>query len=291
MAAAVCEGSLESLKDLAEDLVDMEEVIVGLSIYVALSLVWGVARVFYFWRMGPTRGHFPPDELVARLVLVILQTCLRLCRRGWAGPEPREGEPRPNILAAIAADLRRRNAATCTSGTESESAYYEDVEMPTTGLAGPAFNHPLSAILPPVERVLAARLVQPVCANPTPVLVNRTEEWVEETAVRKGVSAPSLSTSVRAEPDDDLEDVSVDASMEAVSGHTVSEDGRSEASQRLDEVLESSTLDRTAGDLNATLTPENATSDTVSEKYFNYFMISIRTGLIFSVQFFLNCSK
>jgi hypothetical protein len=99
------------------------------------------------------------------------------------------------------------------------------------------------------------------------VLVDRTEEWVEETAARKEASVPSLSTSVMVEPDYDLEDVLMDTSMEAVSGHTVSEDRRSEASQGLEEVLASSILDRTAGDLNATLTPANSTNDTVSKIY------------------------
>jgi hypothetical protein len=267
VAAAVCEGSLESFRGLMGDLVDMEGVIVGLAMYMVLSLVWGLARVVYFWKKGPTRGHFPPDELVARLVLAILGACLKLCRAGWADAAPRGEEPTPTARAALAADLRRRLTATCSSGEESEYTYYEEVEVPTTGLAGPAFNLPLSAILPPLERVPAASLVQPVCANPSPVLVDRTEEWVEETAARKEASVPSLSTSVMVEPDYDLEDVLMDTSMEAVSGHTVSEDRRSEASQGLEEVLASSILDRTAGDLNATLTPADSTNDTVSKIY------------------------
>lgn len=79
VAAAVCEGSLESFRDLMGDLVDMEGVIVGLAMYMVLSLVWGLARVVYFWKKGPTRGHFPPDELVARLVLAIFGACLKSC--------------------------------------------------------------------------------------------------------------------------------------------------------------------------------------------------------------------
>ncbi len=265
LAAAMCEGSLESLKGLMGDLVDMEGVIVGLAMYMMLSLVWGLARVVYFWKKGPTRGHFPPDELVARLVLAIFGACLKLCRADWAGAAPRGEEPTPTARAVLAADLRRRLTAPCSSGEESEYTYYEEVEAPTTGLVGPAFNRPLPAIVPPVERVPAAKLVRPVCANPSPVLVNRTEEWVEETAARKGASAPYLSTSVRVEPGSDLEDVPTDSSMEAVSGHTASEDAKSEASQGLDRVLASSILDRTEGDLNATLTPADTTNDTVSK--------------------------
>ena len=67
--AVNCREAVETLVETAAVLCDGDGAVIGLSAYLAVSMLWGLARIIYFWWTGPEGGRFPPDVLLTEWVV------------------------------------------------------------------------------------------------------------------------------------------------------------------------------------------------------------------------------
>ena len=130
--ASSCTGALGSLGDAAAVFLDSGSAVIGLTAYVAVSMLWGLARVVHHCWTGPNGGRFPPDAFMAALFIRVVYGC-------WTAVKIKLSQPltvRLPATGAVSNSFRR-----VARGSQVEEVI--DSEMPwasQTGIPGPAFS-------------------------------------------------------------------------------------------------------------------------------------------------------
>lgn len=238
--ASFCEGARLSLLELVEEMKGGSAAVICLSLYCALSILWGIARIAHYHHLGPRGGEFPPDRYFARAVIVLVLMLPALVEHLRDRARERETE-RPVAAAraaAAAAGVRRHVAASLVK--EVADSGQEGEEVRKSGLAGPSYH---LRTVSEGNRVKSTSLTAAFATAPSPVLKDRVAEWVEEMAASKEGSEPSHSVVL-----------GVEKSMSEAGG-TMSSNGQG--------IMESSALARTEGDFNSTMKPAISLDNTV----------------------------
>jgi hypothetical protein len=119
---------VESLVEAAAVLCDGEGAVIGLSAYLAVSMLWGLARIIYYWWTGPAGGRFPPDVFLTEWVVT-------MCRRLVMAVRQRLSQ----AAAVRAGGARADNGAMTSAVSVADSSSSDDSLTGVTGLRGPAF--------------------------------------------------------------------------------------------------------------------------------------------------------
>jgi len=183
---AFCKGTMGSLSEAALALVDGDGVVICLSIYTALSLLWTLARLTHIWWTGPNGGRFPPDVTAAWLFATVIQYLWTKCRDKLTSCFQEK-----HISPDQSANMDRIRAYLNRTGTREAVRTVEEAGPSTTGLQGPSFMLVNMSETAGRRNPLVDMSTRPFLPVPTAVLSNRVEEWVEENADSGRLSAPT----------------------------------------------------------------------------------------------------
>ena len=128
--AVNCREAVETLVETAAVLCDGDGAVIGLSAYLAVSMLWGLARIIYFWWTGPEGGRFPPDTLLTEWVVAV-------CRRLVTAVLQRLSQAAAVRTGVARADNGAMTSAVLPDADSSSSS--DDSLTGITGLQGPAF--------------------------------------------------------------------------------------------------------------------------------------------------------
>ena len=183
---AFCRGTMGSLSEAAMAMVDGDSVVICLSVYTALSLIWTLARLTHIWWTGPNGGRFPPDVTAAWLFATAVHYLWTRCRDKLASCFQEK-----HIAPDQTANMDKIRAYLNRSATREAVRTPEEAGPSSNCLQGPSFLLVNMSETANRGRPLVDMSTRPYLPVPTAVLANRVENWVDNSADSGRVSAPS----------------------------------------------------------------------------------------------------
>ena len=183
---AFCKGTMGSLSEAALALVDGDSVVICLSIYTALSLLWTLARLTHIWWTGPNGGRFPPDVTAAWLFATVIQYLWTKCRDKLTSCFQEK-----HVSPDQSANVARLRAYLNRTGNREADRLPEEAGPSTTGLQGPSFLLVNMSETADRRNPLVDMSTRPFLPVPTAVLSNRVVDWVNDSADSGRLSAPT----------------------------------------------------------------------------------------------------